>query len=364
MILGNIKDKSTNETLVGANIYWEGDINTGVVSDEKGDFAIQAHELPNTLVIKFIGYMVSKRELSSNDMGKELKFFLLPDELDLEEVVVSEQREDHHIVSLDIGKNTLSAQALKSIPALFGEVDLLRGLQLLPGVITAGEGTTGLFVRGGSADQNLIQIDGAPIFNPSHFFGFFSVFNPDALSGVSLYKGNIPAQFGGRISSLVDISLKEGNAQKISGEGGIGSISSRLTVHGPLFSDRSSFLVSGRRTYADIFLVFAQDENIRNNQLYFYDLNGKLMWRDGNKNKFTLSSYYGSDFLGANNQFGLGWTNWVSSFNWNRSISETFYWDLTAYHSYYQYLIAIDDEQNGFDWSNYFTETGIRAQVT
>ncbi|MEX2512407.1 MAG: TonB-dependent receptor [Cyclobacteriaceae bacterium] len=364
MVLGNIKDKSTNETLVGANIFWEGDINSGVVSDEKGDFAIQATNLPGSLVIKFIGYQESKRALNTNDIGKELKFFLLPEEMDLEEVVVSEQREDHHIVSLDIGKNTISAQSLKSIPALFGEVDLLRGLQLLPGVITAGEGTTGLFVRGGSADQNLIQIDGAPIFNPSHFFGFFSVFNPDALSGVELYKGNIPAQFGGRISSLVDISLKEGNTQKISGEGGIGSISSRLTVHGPMFSDRSSFFVSGRRTYADIFLVFAQDENIRNNQLYFYDLNGKLMWRDGNKNKFTLTTYFGSDFLGANEQFGLGWNNWVSSFNWNKSISDTFYWDFTAYHSYYKYLIAIEDEQNGFDWSNYFTESGIRGQVT
>lgn len=363
-ISGVVKDRYSDEPLPGANVYWEGEMQKGVVSNTDGVFRINADQLPAVLVIKFVGYEESRRQITHKEIAKELRFFLSPEEVALDEVVVSDRREDHHVVSTEIGKNTISASVLKSIPALFGEVDLLRGIQLLPGVNTAGEGTTGLFIRGGSADQNLIQIDGAPIFNPSHFFGFFSVFNPDALHDVQLYKGNIPAQHGGRLSSLIDISLKEGNTQKIRGEGGIGTISSRLTVDGPLFSENSSFIFSGRRTYADIFLAFSPNEEVRNNSLYFYDLSGKLMWRNGERDKFTFSSYYGADYLGLNQQFGLGWNNWITSFNWNRGINEKTYFDFTGYRSHYKYLISFSDEDNGFDWSNNFSESGIRGQLS
>nr|WP_143156119.1 TonB-dependent receptor [Cyclobacterium lianum] len=359
---GQVLDKLSGEPLPGATIFWKDQSARGAVTDAEGNFTIAIPTLPASLEIRFLGYQGISREI--NNKTTDLKFFLSPDEMALEEVVVSERREDHNVLSTEIGRNEISGETLKRIPALFGEVDLLRGIQLLPGVNTAGEGTTGLFVRGGSADQNLIQIDGAPIYNPSHFFGFFSVFNPDALTDVALYKGNIPAQFGGRVSSLIDISLKEGNTRKIEGEGGIGSISSRLTVDGPLFSDNSSFVLSGRRTYADLFLAFSPNEDIRNNQLYFYDLSGKLMWRQGEQNKFTFSTYYGSDFLGLSGQFGLGWKNWINSFNWNRQVSERLYLDMAAYYSYYQYLIGFNDEENGFDWSNDFSESGIRAALT
>lgn len=361
-LMGQVLDKVSGEPLPGATVFWKDQSSKGAVTDVDGRFSIAMNALPSTLEIRFLGYQPVSRAI--NNKTDDLKFFLHPEEMALEEVLVSDRREDHNVLSTEIGRNEISGEELKRIPALFGEVDLLRGIQLLPGVNTAGEGTTGLFVRGGSADQNLIQIDGAPIYNPSHFFGFFSVFNPDALTDVSLYKGNIPAQFGGRVSSLLDISLKEGNTRKIEGEGGIGSISSRLTVDGPLFSDNSSFVLSGRRTYADIFLAFSPNEDIRDNQLYFYDLSGKLMWRKGTKNKFTFSTYYGSDFLGLSGQFGLGWNNWISSFNWDRQINEQLYLDVTAYYSYYKYLIGFSDEDNGFDWSNYFSETGIRAALT
>ncbi|WP_162417866.1 TonB-dependent receptor [Cyclobacterium roseum] len=363
-VSGQVVDKASGEPLPGATVNWEGQADKGTITDENGNFTLGKEATSGTLVIRFLGYQPIARDLKEKSKMEGLVFYLSPEEWTLEEVVVSERKPDQNVASTEMGKNVISGQELKRIPALFGEVDLLRGIQLLPGVTTAGEGSTGLFVRGGSADQNLIQIDGAPIYNPSHFFGFFSVFNPDALSDVALYKGTIPAEFGGRVSSLVDISLKEGNTSKIQGEGGIGSISSRLTVDGPLFSDNSSFIVSGRRTYADLFLTFSGNEDIRDNQLYFYDLSGKFMWRKGPQNKFTLSSYYGSDFLGLRGQFGLGWKNWVNSFTWDRQINDRNYLDVSAYYSRYEYLISFSDEENGFDWSNHFAESGVKAAWT
>ena len=239
-VSGQVLDGQSGEPLPGAAIYWENQPTKGTVTDVNGFFSFPVEPLPNSLKINFLGYEAVRRSFNKKDELAELKFFLSPNEMNLSEVVVSERREDYNVKSTAIGKSEISGDELRRIPALFGEVDLLRGIQLLPGVNTAGEGTTGLFVRGGSSDQNLIQIDGAPIYNPSHFFGFFSVFNPDAISDVALYKGNIPANFGGRASSLVDISLKEGNTQKLKGDGGIGSISSRITVDGPLFSDDAS----------------------------------------------------------------------------------------------------------------------------
>jgi hypothetical protein len=282
--------------------------------------------------------------------------------LSLEEVLIRDQNHDQNVQGLDMGKSIVAIETIKNIPALFGEVDLLRSLQLLPGVQTAGEGTTGLFVRGGSADQNLIQIDGAPVYNPAHFFGFFSVFNPDALDGVEFYKGNIPASFGGRISSLVDVSMREGNTEKIRGEGGIGTISSRLTVDGPLFSEKSTFIISGRRTYADMFLRLSSDPNINNNNLYFYDLSGKLSFRLGERDKISISSYNGSDYLGLSGQFGLGWNNFVNSVLWNRNINEKTFFDLNFYHSRYKYEVNFQDTDSGFNWDNGLSESGVKGE--
>lgn len=361
-ISGQVLEMDLDLPLPGANIYWESDPQKGVVSDENGRFSIEKIALPSKLVVSFIGFTISIRLISEKDLGKELRFFLKPEDLSLEEIIIRDRSPDQNVQSLDMGKTTIPIETIKNIPALFGEVDLLRSLQLLPGVQTAGEGTTGLFVRGGSADQNLIQLDGAPVYNPSHFFGFFSVFNPDALSGVDFYKGNIPANYGGRISSLIDISLKEGNYDKIKGEGGIGTISSRLTMDGPLFSDKSSFVVSGRRTYADLFLRLSPDPDINSNDLYFYDLSGKFSFKLGEKDKISVSSYFGSDFLGLSGQFGLGWNNWVSSATWTRTINEKTFFDLNIYYSKYKYTINFDDPDNGFQWDNVLSESGARAE--
>ncbi|MFC0261110.1 TonB-dependent receptor [Fontibacter flavus] len=362
IIQGTVLEIGNEDPLPGANVYWESEPQKGVVTDINGFFSIKSIELPAKLVVSFIGFEESIRTITVKDLEKPLRFFLKPEELSLEEVIVRDRMPDQNVKGLEMGKSVVPIETIKNIPALFGEVDLLRSLQLLPGVQTAGEGTTGLFVRGGSADQNLVQIDGAPIYNPSHFFGFFSVFNPDALQGVEFYKGNIPANFGGRISSVIDVSLKEGNYQKIKGEGGIGTISSRLSLDGPLFSEKSSFAISARRTYADMFLRLSPNEDINNNDLYFYDLSGKFTFRIGEKDKISISNYFGSDFLGLSAQFGLGWQNWVNSIVWTRNINEQAFFDLNTYHSQYKYEVGFSDEDSGFKWDNVISESGIKAQ--
>lgn len=361
VIQGEVIDSNTGQPLIGASIYLEGAVEKGVVSDLNGKFSLKVDGLPARLVISFIGYESSVRSIQANDLSKSIRFFLKPEDLSLEEIIIRERRADEQVRSLEMGKSSVPLETIKNIPALFGEVDLLRSLQLLPGVQTAGEGTTGLFVRGSSADQNLVQLDGAPVFNPSHFFGIFSVFNPDALNKVDLYKGNMPASFGGRASSLVDVFLKEGNLNKLRAEGGIGTISSRLTIDGPIGENGSNFIISGRRTYADLFLKLSSDESLKDNRLNFYDLSGKFSFRLGEKDKLTISSYQGSDFLGLENQFGLGWSNWVNAVNWNRLKSENSFFDLQAYHSRYTYRVEFNDPENGFDWSNSLGETGLKA---
>ncbi len=360
--VGIVLDATNSDPLIGANVYWEDDLSSGVVTDLNGRFRLKSRELPARLVVSYLGFEKSIRNISQNEAQKEIRYFLKPVEMSLDEIIIQERRPDEQVKNLETGKASIPIETIKNIPALFGEVDLLRSLQLLPGVQTAGEGTTGLFVRGGSADQNLVQVDGAPVFNPSHFFGFFSVFSPDALDRVDLYKGNMPASYGGRLSSLIDVSLKEGNNEQIHGEGGIGSISSRLMLNGPLFSDKSTFAISGRRTYADLFLKLSSNEDVKNNKLNFHDLSAKFSFRLGEKDKITLSSYEGSDYLGLDEQFGLGWRNWVTSSNWSHTISENSFFDLEIYHSRYNYNVEFDDPDAGFRWENKLSESGMKGQ--
>ena len=360
-ISGVVLDASSSQPLIGASIYWEGRSSSGVVSDLDGKFLLAAIEFPYKLVISYVGYEKSVRIISAKEAEKSIRFFLKPEEMSLDEIIIQERRPDEQLKNMEMGKTTVPIETIKNIPALFGEVDLLRSLQLLPGVKSAGEGTTGIFVRGGSADQNLVQLDGAPVYNPSHFFGIFSVFNPDGIKSVDLYKGNMPASFGGRAASLIDVKLREGSNKQIRGEGGIGSISSRLTLDGPLFGKNSTFIVSARRTYADVFLGISSNEDIKNNKLNFHDLSGKLAFFLNDRDKITVSSYQGSDFLGLDEEFGLGWTNWVTSASWNRVHSEKFFFDLEGYHSRYSYSVEFDDPDNGFEWTNKLSESGLKA---
>jgi hypothetical protein len=363
-LVGQVLDAGNFAPLVGASVYWEGQVQAGTTTDVDGNFRLPVAKLPAKLILSYLGYTSSIRQVEARDLDKAQKFYLQEADFSLEEVLIQERRGDEQVKNMELGKSTMSMETLQSLPALFGEVDLLRSLQLLPGVKSAGEGTTGLFVRGGSADQNLVQVDGAPVYNAAHFFGIFSVFNPDGIKKVDLYKGNMPANFGGRASSLIDVTLRDGDSDRLHGEGGIGTISSRLTLHGPLLGKNSTFLLSGRRTYADLFLKLAKDPNLRNNALNFYDLNGKVSFALGERDKLSLSSYQGSDFLGLDGQFGLGWTNWVTAVNWNRVNSDSAFFDLQAYHSRYRYEVGLEDRDSGFDWTNSLSESGVKAAWT
>ncbi|AGA79912.1 outer membrane receptor protein [Echinicola vietnamensis DSM 17526] len=360
ILRGEVVDQDSGEKLIGASVYWKTAANEGVVSDEDGAFALPLTHVPRTLVVSYLGFGKKEIRIGKEDRESKLTVGLSSSAEGLAEVVVEGKHEEVITQSVDMGRNIVPVEALKSIPSLFGEVDVLRGLQLLPGIQTAGEGTTGLFVRGGSSDQNLIQLDGAPVYNPSHFFGFFSVFNPDALDEVDLYKGNIPATYGGRLSSVVDISMKEGRTDRIHGAGGIGNISSKITVDGPLFSDKSSFVLTGRRTYADLFLKLSNNEEINSNRLYFYDLGGKMTFRPSPKDKISISSYYGRDYLQAGDMFGFGWKNWINAAQWQKTFNKKTFLDVNGYYSRYDYMIDIMDQDNGFSWSSLLSEGGLR----
>jgi hypothetical protein len=269
---GSISDASTGEDLIGATILVK-QLGRGSVTNEYGFYSLSLPAGLYSFQVSFVGYETLEFSIPvDRDLRRNIT--LNPRSQMVEEVIISTEALNQNIVSNEMGSVKLKTQEIKAIPVLFGEQDILKTIQLLPGVSSAGEGGSGFFVRGGQADHNLVLLDDAPVFNPSHLLGFFSVFNSDAINDVKLYKGGVPARYGGRASSVLDIRMREGNSKQYAASGGIGLISSRLTLEGPL-GKGGSFLISGRRTYADLFLLFSKDEDIRNSQLFFYDLNLK-----------------------------------------------------------------------------------------
>ena len=335
-ISGTIKDAKTGESLVGATVLAKsGGISRGVAANAYGFYSISLPPDSYTLTAQFIGYTARQIPLTLQT-NKTLNIDLSDQSVALTEVQVKASREDDPITRNQLGVEKLNIESIKPIPVLFGERDILKTLQLLPGVKSAGEGNSGFFVRGGAADQNLILLDEATVYNASHLLGFFSVFNSDALKDATLYKRGIPARYGGRLSSVLDIRMKEGNNQKFSITGGIGVIASRLTVEGPLGLHhnktganqpargnpaRGSFIVSGRRTYADLLLKGASDSTIKQSQLYFYDLNAKANDKLNDKNWLYASAYFGTDVLGYGSLFGIEWGNATATFRWNHLFS-------------------------------------------
>ncbi len=363
LVKGEVQDQKTGKALPGASVYWKENPEKGLVTDIEGAFLISVDSLPQELAVSFMGYETQVVQVNLWDIHTSLKVLLKMESHDLGEIIVNEQHPKENVQSVELGKNSIPIGTIQTMPALFGETDLFRSLQLLPGIQSVGEVSSGLFVRGGSSDQNLVLLDGAPIYNPSHFFGFFSVFNSDGISGVDLYKGNIPAYYGGRLSSVIDVEQKEGNSERIKGKGGIGTVSSRFSLEGPLFSEKSTFSFSARRTYVDMLLRLSKNEEINSNQLYFYDLNGKLMFRPSEKDKILISGFHGSDQLGISETFGFGWDNWVQSISWQRIWSEKAMMDMNAYYSQYDYLLDIQDETNDFVWKNQLGEAGFKWEL-
>lgn len=362
-ISGFISDIDSGEEMISATVYVKELPGTGTVSNVYGYYSLTLPASNYTLLITFIGYQNFERSIQLN-ANQKIDFELEEKKLQLEEIVIRSDRPEENVTDVKMSREKLQVEKIKTLPALFGEVDLIKTLQLLPGIQSAGEGTTGLFVRGGSADQNLILLDEATVYNASHFLGFFSVFNADAIKNVEIYKGGIPARFGGRLSSILDIQMKEGNNKKFTMSGGIGSISSRLTAEGPIVKDRSSFIISGRRTYADLFLRLSPNEDINSNVLYFYDLNAKANYRIDDKNRIFISGYFGRDVFDFDNTFGVDWGNATVTTRWNHLFNDRLFLNTTLLFSNFGYGFDIDDGVENFKWKSNLQEISGKLDFT
>jgi len=356
-ISGYIKDTATGEELLGVTIYVE-EIRNGVVSNHYGFYSITLPEGEYNLIMSFIGYETNKQTITL-DKDLSINFSLTESTTQLEEVVVEAEDEDHNVTDLSISRSEINIAQVKNLPALFGEPDIIKAVQMQPGVLTAGEGTSAFFVRGGSADQNMILLDEAPVYDPSHFFGLFSVFNADVIKSSELYRGGIPARFGGRLSSLLDVRTKDGNTNRLSGAGSIGTLASKFMLEGPIANDKSSFIVSGRRSYADI-IAKAVGENI---PVYFYDVNAKVNWKPNNKNRFFLAAYLGRDVINFD-EGGIGWGNKTATFRWNHLFNERLFSNTTVAFSDFDYKIFLDDDTQGFEWTASMQEVTAKKDLT
>ena len=362
-ISGYLKDSSTNEFLIGAIVKIE---NSSVVasSNAYGFYSLTANKEKLTLLVNYMGYEQKKVtiEVSSN---VTLDIYLQEKKTTLQELVVASKRNDQKIISTDMSVDKLSAKDIKQMPMVLGEADVIKSIQLLPGVSAPNEGSGGFNVRGGAADQNLILLDEAIVYNPSHLFGFFSVFNADALKDATIYKGGIPSKYGGRLSSVLDIRMREGNNKKFIATGGIGLLSSRLTLEAPIGKvyengAKGSFLISGRRSYADIFLPLSSDTAINRNKLNFYDLNFRSNYRLSAKDKVFLSAYLGRDKIDVPNGFGNTWGNQTSTLRWNHLFSPSLFLNVSAIYSNYNYEISFYPG-NSFTWKSSLSNVNLKA---
>lgn len=341
---GTISEASSNETLIGVTIAFP-DLKTGVTTNEYGFYSITLPEGEYNLVVSYLGFQEIKEVLILNTNIK--RDFSLTEEMEqLEEVVVTDDAEGLDIRKPQMSVNTLAVKTIKQIPVVLGEADVIKSLLLLPGVSNAGEASSGFNVRGGAADQNLILLDEATVYNSSHLFGFFSVFNPDAIKDVKLFKGGIPARYGGRVSSVLEIFQKEGNSKELKVNGGIGAVASRLLVEGPIIKDKTAFLVGGRASYAHLFLPLFDV----NNKAYFYDLNTKINHKINDRNNIFLSGYFGRDLFSINDSFVNTYGNAVGNFRWNHLFSDKLFSNLSVIYSDYFYGLELDFV--GFEWDS------------
>ena len=341
---GVVSDANNNETLIGVSVYVS-ELNIGTYTNEYGFYSIT---LPNgnyTLQISYIGFETFSEKLEINQNVKK-NFSLKESKQELKEVVITENAYKTNIKKPEMSVNKLAISTIKQMPVLMGEVDIIKSLLFLPGVTNAGEGQSGFNVRGGGADQNLVLLDEATLYNTSHIFGLFSVFNADAIKDLKLYKGGIPSRFGGRAASVLDVYQKDGNSNKFSMNGGIGLISSRLLAEGPIVKDKGSFLIAGRGSYAHLFLKLTDNKN----SAYFYDLNTKLNYKLNENNSLYLSGYFGRDIFNLNESFRNIYGNSTLNMRWNHLFSDKLFSNLSVIYSNYFYGLELDFI--GFNWES------------
>jgi len=355
---GYVRDAENGEELIGVTLFIS-ELNKGAVTNVYGFYSLTLAPGTYTLTLRYIGFKTKqvKMDVTAN---LSYNFDMISELIAMKEVVVFAEAVDANVSDISMSKVDLNIGQIKKLPALLGEPDLLKTIQMLPGVISAGEGTSAYFVRGGSSDQNLILIDEAPIYDPSHLFGFLSIFNSDAIKGSELYKGGIPAKYGGRLSSILDVRTKDGNNKKFSGSFGIGSIASRMLIEGPLRKDRSSFLVSARRSYVDVFLALASN----NNRVYFYDINAKINWKGQNNNRFFVTVYSGRDAFILDQDFGFDWGNTTATIRWNHLFNEKLFSNTSLIVSNFDYGLELTDPVLGFLWTSTIQEFSFKEDLT
>lgn len=359
-IKGYLRDVTSNENLVGASVIVS-ELGSGTVTNVYGFYSVTLPEGEYTINYSYVGYKsISVKIDLKKDVTKNINLELNQEVL--KEVVITAEQNDANVTSVEMSVERIDIQTIKKIPQLLGEADVIKSLQLRPGVSSVGEGASGFNVRGGNIDQNLILLDESPVYNSSHLFGFFSVFNPDAVKEVTLYKGGIPARYGGRLSSVMDVRQREGNSRQFSGQGGIGVLFSRLTLEGPIIKDKMSFLISGRRSYADLFLRLTED--FRDNQAYFYDLNTKVNYTINDRNRIFLSGYFGRDIFGFGDDFRVEWGNFTGSVRWNHLVNDKLFMNITGVYSDYQYNLGIPSGSQAFDFRAKILTTEFKVDFT
>ncbi|WP_436514682.1 TonB-dependent receptor [Ekhidna sp. To15] len=360
---GYVKDASNGEALIGATVLIT-DLNTGNITNVYGFYSITVPKGDYSVEFRYLGFVTEKRTISLSE-NTRLDVELQEEQTRLEEVVVTAKPEDENVTSTEMSVAEIDIQTIRKMPAILGEVDIIKSLQLLPGVSTVGEGASGFNVRGGNVGQNLILLDEAPVYNSSHLLGFFSVFNPDAVKDMKLYKGAIPAQFGGRLASILDIRMKEGNSKELEVNGGIGTIFSRVAVEAPIKKEKSSFIIAGRRSYADILARPFVEELRDGAALNFYDLTLKTNYQFSDKDQIFLSGYFGKDnFLFDANQ-GFSWGNRTTTFRWNHLFNDRLFANFTTFFSDYEYELAFgDNPRDRFEWNSDINTLALKPSFT
>lgn len=357
---GYVKDASNGEKLLGASVYLV-ELKNGGVTNEYGFYSVKVAKGTYTVKVSYIGYKTVTKTVSL-EQNQKLDIELPEEGEALETVVITSEKPDANVRNIQMSVNKLEMKTIQKMPAFMGEADIIRSIQLLPGVTTVGEGASGFNVRGGNIDQNLILIDEAPVYNSSHALGFFSVFNPDAVKNVKLVKGGIPAEYGGRLSSLLDVRLLDGNNKKFEMNGGIGLLFSRLSLQAPIVKDKASFMIAGRRSYVDLFFPLFGG-TLANSSVYFYDLTAKLNYTINEKNKVFVSGYFGRDKinLGA---FGFNWGNTTTTIRWNHLFNDQLFLNTTAFYSNYDYQLGVPNETDGFDWKANIVNYSFKPEFT
>jgi hypothetical protein len=358
---GYLRDSDNGEGLIGATVYVD-EIASGTTTNLYGFYSISLPEGTYNITFNYLGYdaLVETFELAAD---RTFDIEMMPDRELLQTVEITAEKANENVSNLEIGVERMDIKMVKGIPQFMGEVDIIRSIQLLPGVSTVGEGATGFNVRGGNIDQNLILLDEATVFNSSHLFGFFSIFNADAVKDLTLYKGGVPARYGGRLSSVLDVRQKEGNSKKFEGNAGIGLVSSRLMLQGPIIKDKMSFMVAGRRSYGDLLLPIF-NEDFRGDQLFFYDVNAKLNYKIDDKNRIYASAYFGADRFRFGDDFESYWGNNTATVRWNHLFNPRLFSNFSAIYSDYEYSLGVPEGVNAFEWEAGIRNTALKADFS